>query len=155
MSGMLLSFFSLRTFCRAVPSHLIPLPRQEKRDLTSPKPKSKLRETALQEFDTFIYLLVVSIVLAAIETTISWNDITGVNEVSSPAQTIPLIIGVGAVARVVYISAMGVGLLSLPSLIIWSLIARRVFGRELGVWVWEIQVYFVSRSVKIVSYFVC
>ncbi|PVH72746.1 hypothetical protein DL98DRAFT_502005, partial [Cadophora sp. DSE1049] len=70
------------------------------------KPKRRIgrvRKTALQELQTFINLTVVSIVVAATELTIAWNHITDVNEISSAGQTIPLIIGVGQIVRVLYI----------------------------------------------------
>lgn len=66
-----------------------------------------MRETFLQEVDTFIYLLTVSTVLAAIELTISWNDIKGINTLLSPSQTIPLVIALGCLARVLYIALLG------------------------------------------------
>ncbi len=53
-------------------------------------------------------LTVVSIVVAATELTIDWNGIKGVNEIASAGQTIPLIIGVGQIVRVLY-AAMWIG----------------------------------------------
>lgn len=70
------------------------------------KPKrsiGRVRKTALQELQTFINLTVASIIVAATELTIAWNHITDVNEISSAGQTIPLIIGVGQIVRVLYI----------------------------------------------------
>lgn len=68
---------------------------------------SKLRRTALQEFLTFLHLLTISIVVTAIELTISWNSITGINNLATPAQAIPFVLGIAAGVRVLYIAIMG------------------------------------------------
>jgi hypothetical protein len=67
----------------------------------------KLRETALQELNSFFQLIVASTVLAATELTISWNGIQNVNDVNSAAQTIPMIVTLGLVLRVIYIALLG------------------------------------------------
>lgn len=46
-------------------------------------------------------------VTAATELTIQWNGIDDVSDVSSAGQTIPLLIGVGLVGRVLYIALFG------------------------------------------------
>jgi hypothetical protein len=50
---------------------------------------------------------VLSTVTAATELTIQWNGIEGVADVSSAGQTIPMLIGVGLVTRVLYIGLFG------------------------------------------------
>ncbi|KAH7333171.1 hypothetical protein BKA65DRAFT_507317 [Rhexocercosporidium sp. MPI-PUGE-AT-0058] len=63
----------------------------------------RVRKTALQELQTFINITVVSIVVAATELTIAWNRIEDVNDIASAGQTIPLIIGIGQIVRVLYV----------------------------------------------------
>lgn len=52
---------------------------------------------------TFVNITVVSIIVAATELTIAWNRIKDVNEIASAGQTIPLIIGIGQIIRVLYV----------------------------------------------------
>lgn len=58
---------------------------------------------ALQELQTFANIIVASVVTAATELTIQWNGIEGVADVSSAGQTIPLVIGIGLVTRVLFV----------------------------------------------------
>ncbi|KAH6706454.1 hypothetical protein BKA61DRAFT_139130 [Leptodontidium sp. MPI-SDFR-AT-0119] len=62
-----------------------------------------VRKAALQEMQTFVNITVVSIIVAATELTIAWNRIKDVNEIASAGQTIPLIIGIGQIIRVLYV----------------------------------------------------
>ncbi len=71
------------------------------------RPRSKVQETALQELYSFFNLLVAGTVVAATELTIQWNGIENVNGISSAGQTIPMIIGIGLIVRVVYIALFG------------------------------------------------
>jgi hypothetical protein len=48
-------------------------------------------------------LVIAAVNVAAVELTIRWNKITGVNTISSVGQTIPLVIGIGAVVRIAYV----------------------------------------------------
>lgn len=48
-----------------------------------------------------------TVVVMATELTISWNGIEGVGQISSAGQTIPMIIGIGHVARILYIWIFG------------------------------------------------
>jgi hypothetical protein len=57
----------------------------------------------LRELQTLANLVVASTVVAATELTIQWNNITGVGDLNSAGQLIPMLIGVGFVTRVVYI----------------------------------------------------
>ena len=49
-------------------------------------------------------LAVASTIVAATELTIQWNDLTGINDISTAGQTIPLIIGLSALVRVLYVA---------------------------------------------------
>lgn len=51
--------------------------------------------------------MVLGTVTAATELTIQWNSIEGVADVSSAGQTIPMLIGVGLIGRVLYIGLFG------------------------------------------------
>jgi hypothetical protein len=48
-------------------------------------------------------VVIAGINIAAVELTIIWNNITDVNNISSVGQTIPLMIGIVAVVRIVYV----------------------------------------------------
>jgi len=51
-------------------------------------------------------IIVASIVIAATELTIKWNAVTGVNDLTSAGQLIPLLISLALVARVLYVSSL-------------------------------------------------
>lgn len=57
----------------------------------------------LRNLDGWFKLIVAICVLAATELTILWNGIEGVNNLSSAGQTIPFVIGLGAVIRILYV----------------------------------------------------
>jgi hypothetical protein len=46
-------------------------------------------------------------VILATELTIQWNEISGVGSIDSTSQTIPLVIGIGVLIRVLYIYYWG------------------------------------------------
>ena len=48
-------------------------------------------------------MIVASVIVAATELTIKWNNIKGVNTLSSAGQMIPFVIGVGALVRILYL----------------------------------------------------
>ena len=54
--------------------------------------------------NSLIRLAVVSIVVTATELTIQWNSLAGVDDVSTAGQTTPLIIGIAAIVRVLYVA---------------------------------------------------
>lgn len=57
----------------------------------------------MRQIDTLINLGVAGTVIAATELTIEWNAIEDINDITSAGQTIPLVIGIGLIIRVVYI----------------------------------------------------
>jgi hypothetical protein len=57
----------------------------------------------MQRLYTFIGLLISSIVITATELTISWNNIQGVNVVTTAGQIIPLVIGATSFLRLFYL----------------------------------------------------
>lgn len=57
----------------------------------------------LQIIGTCIKFIVTGIIIIGTELTIAWNEIRGVNDLSSAGQTIPLALGVAIVARVLYV----------------------------------------------------
>jgi len=61
----------------------------------------------MQQAYTAITLAVATIVIVATELTIEWNGISGVGDISSAGQTIPMIIGIGLVTRILYIKRLG------------------------------------------------
>jgi len=63
---------------------------------------SKIRKLALRDLQSLIRLVVAAIITAATELVIEWNGIQDVNEVSSAGQTIPMVIGIGQVAQIIY-----------------------------------------------------
>ena len=62
---------------------------------------------SLQRLQAMSDITVAGVVVTAIELVIRWNGIEGVDSVSTAGQTIPMIVGVGLVARVVYIGMSG------------------------------------------------
>lgn len=68
---------------------------------------SKESVDSLQQLHTVFNVAVASTVVAATELTIRWNKIEGVNSLSSAGQTIPFLIGVGAIARILYVYRVG------------------------------------------------
>jgi hypothetical protein len=57
----------------------------------------------LRNIDGWIKIVVASVVTLGVELTIGWNDIEGVNSLNSAGQTIPLVIGVVALIRILYV----------------------------------------------------
>jgi hypothetical protein len=68
---------------------------------------SKHQRHALQRLQTIIDVITAGVVVTAIELLIRWNGIEGVDSVSTVAQTIPMIIGIGLITRVAYIGFSG------------------------------------------------
>jgi len=64
---------------------------------------SKNRKKTLQQLQPFSNLIVATIVVLATELTIKWNSLRGVDTLSSAGQTIPFLIGVGALVHVFYV----------------------------------------------------
>ncbi|KAL9073481.1 MAG: hypothetical protein Q9161_002902 [Pseudevernia consocians] len=62
---------------------------------------------ALQRLQSVFNVAVASTLLAATELTIRWNKIKGINTLSSAGQTIPFLIGVGALARILFVYRYG------------------------------------------------
>lgn len=71
-------------------------------DLTR-RPK-KAHIELLQNLDIWIRIVVALLATLAIELTVAWNEIPGVNILSTVGQTIPLVIGLGGFVRVLYVS---------------------------------------------------
>lgn len=64
---------------------------------------SERRKRNLQNLGSTINFLVAVIVIAATELTIHWNKIHAVNAISSAGQTIPFVIGIAIMVRIVYV----------------------------------------------------
>ena len=62
----------------------------------------KSRRRLLRRLNVINAIVVLTVVIAAIEATISWNEIEGVNSLNSPAQWIPMLLGIGQIIRVLY-----------------------------------------------------
>jgi hypothetical protein len=58
----------------------------------------------LQTLDTWMRVIIALLVTLATELTISWNQIDGANSLSGAGNTIPLVIGIGAIVRVLYVA---------------------------------------------------
>ncbi|KAK3695697.1 hypothetical protein B0T22DRAFT_509020 [Podospora appendiculata] len=56
----------------------------------------------LQFWASVVETSVVSVVVVAVELTVQWNGLVGVGDVDTAAQTIPLVVAAGLLARVVY-----------------------------------------------------
>jgi len=87
--------------------HILGFPdpgEQRKRRVISRSHKERHIEL-LQNFDTWVKLIVAIMVTLATELTISWNNIEGANTLSGAGNTIPFVIGIGAMVRVLYVSA--------------------------------------------------
>ncbi|TVY73587.1 hypothetical protein LSUE1_G006853, partial [Lachnellula suecica] len=64
---------------------------------------SKRRQTILQGMQSAINVVVATSVATATELTVRWNRISGVLDLSTAGQLIPLIIGGGLIIRVIYV----------------------------------------------------
>ena len=64
---------------------------------------SELQIAAIQELQSMLSLVVAGVVIAGIELTIQWNNISGVGGVDTTAQTIPLVLASGLLIRCFYI----------------------------------------------------
>lgn len=64
---------------------------------------SELQIAAMQELQSMFSLVVAGVVIAGIELTIQWNNITNVGDVESAAQTVPLVLASGLLIRCLYI----------------------------------------------------
>ena len=58
---------------------------------------------SLQQLRSACNVAVASTIITATELTIKWNKIQGVNSLTSAGQTIPLLIGIAAILRIVYV----------------------------------------------------
>jgi hypothetical protein len=58
----------------------------------------------LQNLDTYMRVVIAIVVTLATELTISWNGIDGANSLSGAGNTIPFVIGIGAIVRVLYVA---------------------------------------------------
>jgi hypothetical protein len=66
---------------------------------------SENQKKTLQKLQPLSNLVVATIVVLATELTIKWNRLRGVNTLSSAGQTIPFLVGVGSLVRVIYVYA--------------------------------------------------
>jgi hypothetical protein len=64
---------------------------------------SSSRKNVLRNLSIILSLVVAIIVVTATELTIKWNNIQGVNTLNSAGQTIPFLIGVASVVRILYV----------------------------------------------------
>lgn len=69
---------------------------------------SRDQRNVLRTWHSVANVIVSSVIIAAVESTIQSNGISGVNELDSAAQLIPFLIGIGFLARTVYIAVGGV-----------------------------------------------
>jgi hypothetical protein len=58
----------------------------------------------MQLIHTCMRATLIAIIITALEVTILWNQIGGVNSLSTAGQIIPLVIGISAVLRIFYLS---------------------------------------------------
>lgn len=58
---------------------------------------------SLQQLRSACNVAVASTIITATELTIKWNKISGVNSLTSAGQTIPLLIGIASILRIVYV----------------------------------------------------
>lgn len=58
--------------------------------------------TVLNDFRFLSDIIAFAVLVAAVELTISWNHIKGVNNVNTSAQTIPLFLSIGFVVRTLF-----------------------------------------------------
>lgn len=66
---------------------------------------SENQKKTLQKLQPLSNLVVASVVVLATELTIKWNGLRGVDTLSSAGQTIPFLVGVGSLVRVIYVYA--------------------------------------------------
>lgn len=57
----------------------------------------------LRNMESWMKIIIGLVIVLATELTIQWNEISGVNSLSGAGQTIPFVIGLGAVVRVFYV----------------------------------------------------
>ena len=63
----------------------------------------RMHVESLQQLRSACNVAVASTIITATELTIKWNKIQGVNSLTSAGQTIPLLIGIAAILRIVYV----------------------------------------------------
>lgn len=63
----------------------------------------KARVNLLRNIEGWIKIVVGLVVALATELTITWNEIDGVNSLAGAGQTIPFVIGLGAIVRIFYV----------------------------------------------------
>jgi hypothetical protein len=81
-----------------------PDPGERKRRVISRSHKERHIDL-LQNLDTWIKVVIAIMVTLATELTISWNHIEGANTLAGAGNTIPFVIGIGAIVRVLYVAA--------------------------------------------------
>ncbi|ORY09095.1 hypothetical protein BCR34DRAFT_383813 [Clohesyomyces aquaticus] len=89
-------------FCMATPCAAL-LERKLKIDGKGKLIKPHIVKT-YQIFDTVSKLLIATTIVSATELCIHWNQISGVNSINSAGQTIPLVIGIGNLVRIIYVA---------------------------------------------------
>ncbi|KAI0840874.1 hypothetical protein F5Y06DRAFT_232222 [Hypoxylon sp. FL0890] len=89
--------------------------RQTGRHMWEDTPLSNRQKTNLQTIYSAILLVVASFVTAATELTITWNGVTGVNDLDTAGQLIPFLVGVGVIGRVLFIPFFSGSNVSEPS----------------------------------------
>jgi hypothetical protein len=62
---------------------------------------------ALHAMRNFFNIAVFAVLIAAVELTIQWNEVDGINNIDTAAQTIPLILSAGIVIRVLFLLYVG------------------------------------------------
>lgn len=94
----LLGLKTLRMFGFPDPSE-----QRERRVISSNRKRRHIER--LQTIDTWMRIITAMLVTLATELAVSWNDIRNANTLAGAGNTIPLFIGIGAVLRVLYVSA--------------------------------------------------
>ncbi|TAQ90183.1 hypothetical protein B7494_g1487 [Chlorociboria aeruginascens] len=64
---------------------------------------SRVHVELMQLLHTGIRLIIISTVITATELSVVWNDIQGVNSVTTAGQIIPLLLGINAIVRLFYL----------------------------------------------------
>jgi hypothetical protein len=82
-------------------------PASSDADVADMPRQNSSRTKLLRALGSIIKLCVAVVINVAVELTIAWNEIRGLNFVGSAGQLIPTIIGVGAVLRVLYVFIVG------------------------------------------------
>ncbi|KAF1997790.1 hypothetical protein P154DRAFT_524525 [Amniculicola lignicola CBS 123094] len=97
----LICLYLLLLKVRAIAGRPDPMERRKKRKMSRRHLATHIE--LLRNMDTWFKIVVALAVTVATELTISWNEIKGVNNLSSAGQTIPFIIGLFALIRIFYV----------------------------------------------------